>query len=100
MMITRKAINPSPKEYGGVMKRYYLSVIEEMIQNPKHYAYRGGRIEIYDEERKDGYAVGEARFLIPEDMIVPFRKLFDGYETDIPIRIDIDMFRLEKDDVH
>ena len=42
-------------------KRYFLSVIEEMIQNPEYEMYRGGRIEVYDSKFKSGYAVYEGR---------------------------------------
>jgi hypothetical protein len=29
-------------------KRYFFSVVEEMVMNPKYKGYRGGRIEVYD----------------------------------------------------
>lgn len=64
-------------------KRYWFSVVEEMIQNPKFFRFRGGRIEVYDQKDKNAhYAIYEARFMIPEEFIVGFRELFDGVESD------------------
>jgi len=72
-------------------KRYFISVVEEMIQNPDYFGYRGGRIEIYDNESDSPYAIYEARFLIPEEFIEGFRELFDFKETDKLIYINWDM---------
>ncbi len=63
-------------------KRYFFSVVEEMIMNPKYKDYRGGRIEVYDKKNKRGYACYEARFLIPEEFIDAFRKTWDFKESD------------------
>ena len=61
-------------------KRYFLSVVEEMIQNPKYFKYRGGRIEVYDSKSKSGYAVYEGRFLVPCEIMEDFRDLWDMKE--------------------
>jgi len=65
-------------------KKYWYSVVEEMIMNldPKYDGLRGGRVEIYEEPSETGYAIDEARFLIPEEMMEKFRDLFSGLETD------------------
>jgi len=63
-------------------KRYFFSVIEEMIMNPQYKGYRGGRIEVYDRKEKSGYTCYEARFLIPEEFMEDFRKLWDFKEAD------------------
>jgi len=36
--------------------RYFLTTTEEMIMNREFDGFRGGRIEIYDEENKGGDA--------------------------------------------
>jgi len=63
-------------------KRYFFSVVEEMIMNLKYKGYRGGRIEVYDQKDKRGYACYETRFLIPEEFIDSFRKCRDFKESD------------------
>jgi hypothetical protein len=72
-------------------KRYLYSVVEEMIQNPAYFGYRGGRVEVFDNKSKSGYAVFEARFLIPEEFMDGFRELFDFKKSDLPIMIRWDM---------
>jgi hypothetical protein len=63
-------------------KRYFFSVVEEMVMNPQYKGYRGGRIEVYDRKEKSGYACYEARFLIPEEFMDDFRKTWDFKESD------------------
>lgn len=63
-------------------KRYFFSVVEEGIMNPKYKDYRGGRIEVYDRKDKRGYACYEARFLIPEEFMDSFREVWDFKESD------------------
>ena len=63
-------------------KRYFFSVVEEGIMNPKHKDYRGGRIEAYNQKDKRGYACYEARFLIPEEFMDSFCKIWDFKESD------------------
>lgn len=75
--------------------RYFYSVVEEGIMNPKFFGFRAGRIEVFDNQSKSEYPVQEYRFMIPEDMIEKFREMIDFYRSDLPIRIDINMFDLE-----
>jgi len=63
-------------------KRYFFSVVEEVIMNPKYQDYRGGRIEVYDRKDKSGYACYEARFFIPKEFINSFRETWDFKESD------------------
>ena len=42
-------------------KLFFLSFVEEMIQNPDFFAYVGGRIEVYDD--KSEFNIEEIRFL-------------------------------------
>ena len=63
-------------------KRYFFSVIEECVMNPKYQWGRGGRIEVYDRKDKSGYAVYEARFFIPAEFMDAFRETFDFKESD------------------
>ncbi|MDP2940057.1 MAG: hypothetical protein Q8O13_08270 [Candidatus Omnitrophota bacterium] len=58
-------------------KRYFFSVVEEMVMNPKFDGYRVGRIEIYDRKGESR----EARFLIPEEFMVDFRRLWDSKDV-------------------
>ncbi len=69
-------------------KRYFYSVVEEGIQNPEYFGYRGGRIEITDNKSKSPYPIAEAKFLIPEEFIEGFRETFDFKESDLPIIIN------------
>lgn len=63
-------------------KRYFFSVVEEMIMNPKAEKFRAGRIEVYDRKDDRGYACYEARFLIPQEFMDDFRKIWDRKESD------------------
>ena len=72
-------------------KRYFFSVVEEAIQNPDYFCYRGGRIEVYDNQSKSNYGIAEYRFMIPEEFINGFRETFDFKESDLPIMIKWDM---------
>ena len=63
-------------------KRYFFSVIEEGIKDTKYKGFRGGRIEVFDSKSKDGYAVYEARFLIPREFMSSFREVWDFKESD------------------
>ena len=69
-------------------KRYFYSVVEEGIQNPKYFGFSGGRIEINDTKSKSPYPIAEARFLIPEEFTDGFRETFDSKESDLPIIIN------------
>lgn len=70
------------------MKRYFFSVIEEMVLNPDFAGYRAGRIEVTDNLSKSAYpVVYEARFLVPEEFYEGFRAVFDFKESDLMPRI-------------
>ena len=62
-------------------KRYSFSVVEEMIMNPDYKNLREGRIEVYDNRDKSGYACYEARFLIPEEFMDSFLETWDSKES-------------------
>ena len=68
-------------------KRYFMSVIEEMIQNPAYQMYRGGRIEVSDRESESKYPVYEARWLVPIEIADAFRDLWDMKDFDYLPRI-------------
>jgi len=63
-------------------KRYFFSVVEEMVANPEYEGYRAGRIEVRDRKGKDEHACYEARFLMPEEFMDGFRELWDFKESD------------------
>jgi hypothetical protein len=73
-------------------KKYYLTVTEEIVLNPKNFGFRGGRIEVYHPDHE--YAVIEFRFFIPDRMMEGFRDWIEGQElTEWEMRnfhIDID----------
>ena len=77
-------------------KRYFFSVVEEMVMNPKFDGYRGGRIEVYDRKGKESSGCYEARFLIPEEFMVDFRKMWDFKESDEMPYIRWDYAEVEK----
>lgn len=61
-------------------KKYFFSVVEEFILNPKYKNFRGGRIEVFN--RKDKWPCYEARFFIPAEFIDDFREVWDFKESD------------------
>lgn len=77
-------------------KKYFFSVVEEFVQNPDFKGFSGGRIEVYDRDSNSPYAMAEYRFLIPDEFMNGFRELFDFKESDLPIKIDFDMFEIKK----
>lgn len=77
-------------------KRYFFSVIEEMIMNTKFEGYRAGRIEVYDRKGKNNSGCYEARFLIPEEFMDAFRELWDFKESDKMPYIRWDYAEVEK----
>jgi len=68
-------------------KRYSFSVVEEAVLNPAFKGFRGGRIEVYDRRNKSGYAVYEARFLLPNEFFDGFYELWDGKESNLMPKI-------------
>lgn len=79
-----------------IKKKYFFNIIEEAVQNPDFYGFRGGRIEVYDRDSKSPYAMEEYRFLIPDEFMDAFREVFDFKESDLPIQIDWNMFNREE----
>jgi len=80
-------------------KRYFYSIVEEAIQNPEYFGYRGGRIEVFDNQSKSSYPIAEYRFLIPEEFIDGFRETFDFKESDLPVMIKWDMEIIKNNEV-
>lgn len=74
------------------LKKYTLSVTEEVVQNPDYQWGRGGRIEVYENigGRLSDYAVEEYRFFVPKEIFDKFHDLLDGLETDHPVKIRMD----------
>jgi hypothetical protein len=103
-MTTTKETKHNAPDVTVQEKRLMYSVIEEGIQNPDFAGYRGGRVEVYDENdpvcQKFGYASYEARFMIPTELMEKFREFCDFAESDKPIYIDWrypDVFGRDKD---
>ena len=72
-------------------KRYSYSVTEEGVFNPKYAGkFCGGRVEVFDVESDNGYAVYEWRFLMPYTSLSGFRDWIEDVETDYPIMINAD----------
>jgi len=72
-------------------KRFFYSVVEEFSYNEDYNAFCMGRVEIFDSHNKSGYAIGEARFIIPAELFPKFREWIDFKESDYPIMIKWDM---------
>ena len=71
-----------PKKHNKSCKRYFLSVVEECVMNPKYQWGRGGRIEVFDRRDKSGYACYEGRWFVPEETADAFREIWDFKEFD------------------
>lgn len=67
--------------------RYYLTITEEVVQNPQYQWGRGGRIEVYDEQSESSYPINEYRFFIPNELFDGFFDAFSGKETNYPVKI-------------
>lgn len=74
------ATKASKKGRKEKQKRFFFSVVEEMVQNPEYAWGRGGRIEVYEEGQH--YAIFEARFFLPKEFATKFRDLFDFKSAD------------------
>jgi len=70
-------MKPKPKQ-----KRYWLCCIEESILNESslYRGYRYFRVEIYDNRSNSGYAMGEASFMVPEELYEGLREALDMKE--------------------
>jgi len=74
--------------------RYYFNCVEQMIMNPHYKGYRSFRVEVFDRKSKEweqGYAAGEANFLVPEALFEALYNAFDGKESDVIPSISWDM---------
>lgn len=74
-----------------IKKRFFFSIVEEMIMNRDYDGYAAGRIEVYDNKIGGGYHHYEGRFFIPLELLDDFRKLIDFVESDKPIYINLPM---------
>jgi hypothetical protein len=63
----------------GSEKKFMFSIVEEGIRNKdfikKNPNMRGGRIEIWHKD--EPYDVEEIRFMLPEEIFIPFEKAID-----------------------
>ena len=75
----------------GRSKRMFYSVVEEFSYNKDYNDFCMGRIEIFDSHNKSGYAIDEARFIIPAELFDEFREWIDFKESDYPIMIKFNM---------
>ncbi len=82
-------------------KRFFITITEECVLNKNYFGFRGGRVEIYDRKSKDGYAVWEFRFFVPEFIYQQFHEMLDFKElTEWEMRnfrIDIEGGRIFND---
>ena len=76
-------------------KRFWFNCVEQMVLNPLFLGFRSFRVEVFDNKSKSPYQIYEASFLVPEEIFQKLYDLFDGYETDLPMRIDFNMFNEE-----
>ena len=70
-------------------KRFFYSIIEEMVLNPEYYGYAGGRIEVWD-TKADSLYPEEYRFLIPVELMGGFREWLDGASSVKPVYIKME----------
>ena len=71
-------------------KRYWHNCVEEAVLNRDYDGYRYFRVEVYDNESNSQYSVMEGSFLVPEDLFETLYEVIDGYESDLPLVINID----------
>jgi len=76
-------------------KRFRYNCVEQMVLNPLFQGFRSFRVEVFDRKALCPYQVYEADFLVPEEIFQQLYDLFDGYETDLPLKIDFDTFDKE-----
>ena len=78
-------------------KRYNYSTTGYGVFHDMGKVYASGRIEVYDIESENGYAVDEGTYWIPIENEDDLRNFFDNLETDFPININIgDLSNCEK----
>ena len=69
-------------------KRYWYNCVEQFVLNPDYHGYRSLRIEVFDREKKDGYALYEIHCMVPEEFFDQFYDMWDWKESDVPLSID------------
>ena len=73
-------VHPKKGERRHYTLVYYISFIEECIQNPKYLEYTGGRIEVF--ENGSPYAIEEIRWFTKDiDIFREFRDKWDMKEV-------------------
>ncbi len=82
-----KSVDTKKKE-----KRFWLSIVEYGVMNPTFQDFRVARIEVHDRESDSPYQIYEGHITLPVELMDKFREIFDFLETDLPIRIDFNMF--------
>jgi hypothetical protein len=71
-------------------KRYRYTLTEESIMNPAYLSMRGGRIEVWEIGAEGDYPE-EYRYLVPADSHEAFRAFIEDLETDIPLKLGVEM---------
>jgi hypothetical protein len=79
-------INMDEKNKNG---RYYYETVGYGVMSLLGEFYRMGRIEIYDKESSDGYAIEEGTYCLPHYTATQFEDFIESIETDLPIQINI-----------
>ncbi len=67
-----------------------MNIVEYGILNPRFKELRIARIEIFDRTRDTPYQIYEGYMMLPEDIFLKNREVLDFYETDLPIRLELD----------
>jgi hypothetical protein len=71
-------------------KRYWHNCVEEAVMNRDYDGYRYFRVEVYDNESDNQYSVMEGSFLVPTDLFETLYEAIDGYESDLPLSIQLE----------
>lgn len=62
---------------------YFLSFVDAVIQNENYFGWRGGRIEVYNNETDYPYAEEEIRYLTPNvKEFAKFKERWDFEDVD------------------
>ena len=69
------------KQYNGWHFRYYISFVEEAIQNPKYFCYTAGRCEVDIDEKQ--FSIDEYRFFTKKKSFKKFRELVECHYYNI-----------------
>lgn len=84
-------VNPGCIDMYGVAReeRYSYSTVGYGIYSLLGERYRMGRIEIFDNKNKSGYAVSEGSYCMPFEAARQFEDFIESLETNLPIEIKI-----------